>query len=82
MPRACCTCRWRQQRLSQKSKREQEQQRKAMLEDEAFGKDQRQLQRQLMGGLYTLQKITLLLGVPAHTFNGELESQQVTTTRR
>ena len=53
-----------------------------MLEDEAFGKDQRQLQRQLMGGLNTLQKITLMLGVPAHIINGELESQQVTTTRR
>ena len=40
-----------------------------MLKDEAFGKDQRQLQRQLMGGLNTLRKIMLML------------SQQVVTTR-
>ena len=49
---------WRQQRLSQKSKREQEQQRKAMLEDEAFRKDQQQLQRQLFRSCPSRPRVT------------------------
>ena len=56
----------RQQLLSQKSKLEQEQQRKAMLEGESCRKDQQQLQRRLIGAQGD-ELSTLQTQMPAHT---------------
>lgn len=70
----------RQLALSQKHQREVEQKRREELEDEAFLQEQRQLQRQLIDAqedeLNALSKTTEMLGVAAHTINGELETQQ------
>mmetsp|Transcript_91655 Transcript_91655/g.259607 ORF Transcript_91655/g.259607 Transcript_91655/m.259607 type:complete len:248 (-) Transcript_91655:105-848(-) len=66
--------------MRQKQKQEVEQKRHQDLEDEAFLQEQRQLQRQLVDAqedeLNTLSKTTEMLGVAAHTINGELETQQ------
>jgi len=66
--------------LSHQNRQQEEQQRRAELEDQAFMQDQQLLQRQLVESqedeLNQLSKTTELLGVTAHTINGELESQQ------
>mmetsp|Transcript_67655 Transcript_67655/g.198019 ORF Transcript_67655/g.198019 Transcript_67655/m.198019 type:complete len:248 (-) Transcript_67655:89-832(-) len=70
----------RQALLTQKSQQQREQQRRAAEDDAAFVQEQRMLQRQLIDAqedeLITLSKTTEMLNVTAHTFNGELESQQ------
>lgn len=63
-----------------KEQQERERQRKAELEDEAFQREQRLMQRQLIDAqedeLNVLSKTTEMLGVTAHTINVELDSQQ------
>mmetsp|Transcript_26297 Transcript_26297/g.71463 ORF Transcript_26297/g.71463 Transcript_26297/m.71463 type:complete len:248 (-) Transcript_26297:62-805(-) len=66
--------------LEKNDQREKERQRKVEMEDEAFQREQRLLQRQLIDAqedeLNVLSKTTEMLGVTANTFNAELDSQQ------